>query len=734
MRGKYHVFGGKVRPLLCGVLAVSMVAGMFALPNGNAEAKGKKASLATKKLSIQVGKKKKISIKNKKKKAVYRFKASSSRITVSKKGVVTAKKAGSAKVTVRETYKKKTRKLGTVKIQVTKKAEVTKQPVTTPGTDATPVPTQASDITPAPDATQAPAPTPDATQTPEPEKPTPTPEPVEGIVYQNFFEDGNVKGFGNRGSSIEISNSCSHSENGMNSLYVTGRSANWHGTGMDITGLVIEGTTYQFSAWVKQDSGNTEKIAMTLSYNDESGNPQYKSLVDGTSDGLECPSGEWVHLSGSYEMPVNATALTMYFESPTSTTIDFYVDDVEITGLKAVVEKEFEVTEEIHQAMVSKSLFSTGNNAKIKQVLEKARAGGDVTLAYIGGSITEGGGYWDNSKCYAQVSASAFAKAYGKGDGSNVHFVNAGMSGTPSSLGVVRYQRDVLNRQESGGARPDILFIEFSVNDYGEVTACGGYEGLIRQALKSGTAVVLIFSVFKNNNVVCESAHRPYGEYYSLPMISMGNATKDYYKKDGFNAWYFNDDLHPNADGYQLMSDCIMNLFAEIDKEEKEADIDISKLAPKKTDAFEGIRYVDAAVDVTKEDAVESVEAGGFTGKDSATGNFQYTYNGKVKAAWFPDSWMHTAKSGDGAWKMKVNCRTFMLTYKMSSVSSFGKADLYVDGVKKTTMNSYDKSGWNNGTVYVAIQEEKEAVHTVEIRMADGDEAKNFTILAVGYR
>lgn len=55
----------------------------------------------------------------------------------------------------------------------------------------------------------------------------------------------------------------------------------------------------------------------------------------------------------------------------------------------------------------------------------------------------------------------------------------------------------VINRLPEGSDHPDVLFIEFAVNDYGTATKGGGYEGLIRQALKSGSAVVLIFSVFR---------------------------------------------------------------------------------------------------------------------------------------------------------------------------------------------------------------------------------------------
>ena len=63
----------------------------------------------------------------------------------------------------------------------------------------------------------------------------------------------------------------------------------------------------------------------------------------------------------------------------------------------------------------------------------------------IGGSITEGALAKPNSMCYAEVSAKTFGVKYGKNNGENVHFINAGMSGTPSDIGVVRYNRDAVS-------------------------------------------------------------------------------------------------------------------------------------------------------------------------------------------------------------------------------------------------------------------------------------------------
>ena len=45
-------------------------------------------------------------------------------------------------------------------------------------------------------------------------------------------------------------------------------------------------------------------------------------------------------------------------------------------------------------------------------------------------------------------------------------FIKAGVGGTPSELGMIRFDRDVLR----DGQQPDIVVIEFAVNDEGDET------------------------------------------------------------------------------------------------------------------------------------------------------------------------------------------------------------------------------------------------------------------------
>lgn len=167
---------------ICFLLVFAMLMPEFILAKEQPKAKP-----AKKALKITVGKTKKITIKNKKKGAGYRFKVSKKKIVkVSANGTVKALKAGTVKISVIETYQKKKRKAGVVKVTCIKK-KTKKQ-----NTDATSQPQDPSmtptvSPSPAPVADQSPSPTPTPSQ-----KPTPTPKPPEGpdgyVVPGDFDE------------------------------------------------------------------------------------------------------------------------------------------------------------------------------------------------------------------------------------------------------------------------------------------------------------------------------------------------------------------------------------------------------------------------------------------------------------------------------------------------------------------------------------------------------------------
>lgn len=376
--------------------------------------------------------------------------------------------------------------------------------------------------------------------------------------------------------------------------------------------------------------------------------------------------------------------------------------------------------EEIYQDMIERSLLSAGNNYRVKKVLEKARNGEDVLLGYIGGSITEGANASD-ATCYVTKSYDGFVELTGTKDKGNVSFVNAGLGGTSSALGIMRYDRDIV---ELSGKLPDIVFIEFSVNDWQEPTKGEAFESLIRRvySAENEPAVVLVFAVFKSRWNM-QSDYTPLGKLYGLPMISILDAVVPALDVEHTldEDLFFSDIYHPTQYGHGIMADCIQYMFEQLDA----AAADEPYTMPEKSwygDTYEHVVMIDAA----RQDAVTELSPGSFSENDKTLGSYRYGEKPKT----FPDNWMHGTDGGAEAFKMKLTCKGLLMAYKQSSDKKFGSVDVYVDGEFVMKVDGYSDGGWNNPVPVQIIKGREEAEHTVEIRMSEGSQEKAFSILA----
>lgn len=113
--------------IMCSILAVSMILGLPCTANAVKKAKPRFA-----RVTLEVGQKKKITIKNRKSAAKYTYKSSApKKAAVNKSGVISAIKAGKVKITVKEQFKKRTAKCGTVTVTVKNKKTASSKPVVT---------------------------------------------------------------------------------------------------------------------------------------------------------------------------------------------------------------------------------------------------------------------------------------------------------------------------------------------------------------------------------------------------------------------------------------------------------------------------------------------------------------------------------------------------------------------------------------------------------------------------
>ena len=357
-----------------------------------------------------------------------------------------------------------------------------------------------------------------------------------------------------------------------------------------------------------------------------------------------------------------------------------------------------------------------------KTALEKIKKGEKVTLAALGGSVTEGAGPEKFTDGYAFQFFRALKAAYAPGNGENVVFDGAGLSGTPSQLGIVRYKQDVVDVL---GGNPDILIIEFAVNDAGDDFSARGFEALVRDALSASpeTAVIALYSAATYGNTAAQK--KPIANHYQipqvdiLPVVKKGISSGKVKEKD-----YYTDNVHPTKDGHQFMSDSLMNLLAVVDKAAKDSPCAIPAESLKNP-SFSGMKMI------LGDDENVKISAGAFNKKDGATQTLKKTNKGD-----FPQNWYKSASSKGESFKMDITCKNLILTYKVQGSwlsEKFGSADVYVDGKKVGTYDGGAANGWNNCEARLIIDEKSAAKHSVEIKMAPGSESKGFTIVCMGY-
>lgn len=151
----------------------------------------------------------------------------------------------------------------------------------------------------------------------------------------------------------------------------------------------------------------------------------------------------------------------------------------------------------------------------------KAESSQDVKVAYLGGSITAQNGY--------RVQTLDWFKNHWQKQ--NFFEINAAIGGTGSQLGAFRVAKDVLQHD------PDLVFIEFAVNDYGSADkdpnkVIASLEGIVRQIIKHNpqTDICFIYTLTHKSIDDIKSgkyplstiAHEKVADHYGIPSINMG--------------------------------------------------------------------------------------------------------------------------------------------------------------------------------------------------------------------
>ena len=203
----------------------------------------------------------------------------------------------------------------------------------------------------------------------------------------------------------------------------------------------------------------------------------------------------------------------------------------------------------------------TGDFNKINNSLNKLYSTGKLCVGFIGGSITQGSGANPSTNGYAYQTIEWLKDRFPEYE---IEGHVAGVGGTGSDLGTCRLGEELLVYN------PDLVFIEFAVNDGGDPSKKASTEGIIRQVKEHNPDADMVLV----NTLQLPGFANDYGakqiplavqyknevaDHYNLGVINVGKAL--YYtmvdEERTEPGYYMSDNAHPSNAGHTHYKDTI---------------------------------------------------------------------------------------------------------------------------------------------------------------------------------
>lgn len=353
--------------------------------------------------------------------------------------------------------------------------------------------------------------------------------------------------------------------------------------------------------------------------------------------------------------------------------------------------------------MIRRAVVNPGNTARLADAMKRAQAGEKITIGTIGGSITQGTAASTTDERYANRALQWWAKAFPK---AQLDFVNAGIGATDSYIGVHRVDADLLSK------KPDVVIVEFSVNDTDAALNLQTYDSLVRKILQAENhpAVILLFTT-QEDGTSLQDTHMQIGSSYNLPMISYKNAVLPEIEAGKFT-WkdISPDNIHPNSVGHGIIGELLWSYFNSV----------YAKL-----DQIDTSDLTFTATPVTR----DLYAKGQLLDSKTLTPKTMQGFEQAKVSNQFPNDW--TTKEG-GELTFEVTGSNIGVLYYKTVDGKSGQYCVYVDDRLIQVLDGDFTGGWGN---YAQAQQvytsDTPSTHTVTIKQLEGTDLTQFTVLGL---
>lgn len=256
---------------------------------------------------------------------------------------------------------------------------------------------------------------------------------------------------------------------------------------------------------------------------------------------------------------------THYKKAGGNIQVDYMIEDLSLHGHHFTIKNPQQYADFIYHHTIpikltlanEKFIHQYGNlNNSFYQIKEKK----ELTVAFLGGSITQNPGWKDKVARYLQ-------ETYPK---TKFHFIYAGIASLGSVPHAFRLETDVLDK-----GKPDLLFIETAVNDWVNKTPVSqqqrAIEGIIRHALANNPSMNMVLMAFADEDKIhdYDQGIEPgeaalldtLAEYYKLSFINLAREVQQRIAHGEFTWKEDFKDLHPSPFGQEIYFQTIKSLL-----------------------------------------------------------------------------------------------------------------------------------------------------------------------------
>lgn len=362
----------------------------------------------------------------------------------------------------------------------------------------------------------------------------------------------------------------------------------------------------------------------------------------------------------------------------------------------------YELNGDLPQEIIDISRVNEPNEVRLANFFKKLENKEEVTVGFIGGSITQGDSA-GKTLCYSNKTVEWIKAKY---PDAKVNYINAGIGATGSYIGVHRVDEDLLS------GKPDLVFVEYSVNDYTDFTQRNkeSYDGLVRKIwLSESSPAIITLALTQDNGTSFQNHHKIIADAYEIPMISYKDAIFDLIHK-GDIVWkdISDDNIHPNVAGHDVLAKLITSYLGDVAERASsitggEPDI---IMTPAVSDRFMNAKIIRA------NDLVP-------------TSQVAFKQDTEREIGKFHGVWMGAAKDGkfnDASITFEVEAKSIAILYG-ELVGSGAKVTVKIDGEEVAEIDSNFPNGWGD---YAYAQELKtydtSAKRVIEIIPQDAED------------